>query len=66
MTDKPFSRAEMRAYNEAHDAYEAFLDGDEGAPTGENPFIPGTRKHEAWQYGWNEARDMLQRSCRQG
>lgn len=50
--DKPFNQAEMNAYNEAFDCFEAFLDG---APKHYNPYRIGAKRHAAWKYGWDEA-----------
>lgn len=51
---KKFNQAEQKAYNEAFDTYEAFMNGShmEG-----NPYRNGTEKHAAWAEGWAEARE---------
>ncbi len=52
---KQFNQNERRAYNEAFDIFEAFLNG---APMEENPWKNGSRRHAAWAEGMREAREM--------
>jgi ribosome modulation factor len=51
---KRYNRDEMRAYNEAFDAFEAYLNG---APQESNPYRRGTGRHAAWAEGWREVVD---------
>jgi hypothetical protein len=52
MTAKKYNQDEYRAYNEAFDCFEAFMNG---APREANPWKLGTARHAAWQDGWIEA-----------
>jgi len=51
---KRFNQAEQRAYNEAFDVFENFLNG---AAMESNPYRKGTGQHAAWADGMKEARE---------